>query len=252
MMRNLLLAVLVATALQASAQCVPNQMYADSVYGVWPDTLENFVGGMVNVFYSDTLTVLVPSDASLIDPTFPSFISIDSVQVDNVDGLPPGITVSCNSQTGASCTYLANQVGCGLLEGMPSQAGVFPITINVTAFASFGGVQAFPQAFSGYSIAIVPEVAGIGDITGVKLGGVKNVPNPFTDGTIIEFTLAKAGTAKVKVYNLVGEELWKSTVQGKVGSNRVPFALHTLENGIYLYSVEAGGVNFTGRMLVDR
>lgn len=251
MMKTLLLAALVVAGLQVSAQCVPNQIYADSVYGVWPDTTENFVSGMVNTFYSDTLTLLVPSQANLIDPSLPP-ITLDSVQMTSVTGLPPGITVSCNSQTGGACTYLPNQVGCGLLEGTPTVTGTYPITINVMAYAYFIGVQSFPQAFTGYSITIAPAASGIGDIAVLTLDGVKNVPNPFTDHTTIEFNLAKSGTAQVKVFNLVGEQLWKTTVQGKPGSNRVPFTRTTLENGIYLYSVEAGGVNFTGRMMVNR
>lgn len=252
MMKTLLLATLVATGLQVSAQCVPNQLYADSVYGVWPDTTENFINGMVNTFYSDTLNLLVPSDPSLINPSIPPNITVDSVQMVSVSGLPPGITVMCNSQTSGACTYLPNQVGCGLLQGTPTAAGTYPITINVTAYAYFLGVQSFPQAFTGYSITILPAGSGIGDIAVLSLDGVKNVPNPFTDHTNIEFNLAKAGVAHVKVFNLVGEQLWKATVQGKPGTNRVPFTLNTLENGIYLYSVEAGGLNFTGRMMVNR
>jgi hypothetical protein len=158
MMKTLLLAALVATGLQVSAQCVPDQLYADSVYGVWPDTTENFINGMVNVPYSDTLTLLVPSDPSLINPSFPSTVTVDSVQVVSVTGLPPGIVVSCNSQTGGACTYLPNQVGCGLLEGTPTAAGTYPITINVMAYATFIGVQSFPQAFTGYSITIMRPV----------------------------------------------------------------------------------------------
>ncbi len=70
-MRKALLSIVVVLAsFSASAQCTPNQLYADSVYGVWPDTTENFMSGVVNMFYSDTLNILVPTDAGLIDPNF--------------------------------------------------------------------------------------------------------------------------------------------------------------------------------------
>ena len=52
----------------AAAQCTPDPLYADSVFGVWPDTLENFKPGMVNVFYSDTLNLIIPTDANSLDP----------------------------------------------------------------------------------------------------------------------------------------------------------------------------------------
>ncbi|MBL0045022.1 MAG: hypothetical protein IPP33_11695 [Flavobacteriales bacterium] len=60
MRRTLLAGLLIAISSATNAQCSPNRLYADSVYGVWPDTLETSSSGMVSVFYSDTLNVLVP------------------------------------------------------------------------------------------------------------------------------------------------------------------------------------------------
>lgn len=252
MMRTLLLATLAAASINAFSQCIPNQLYADSVYGVWPDTTENFIGGMVGAPYSDTLNVLVPTDAGLINPLFSGF-DIDSVALVQLTGLPPGITVTCNSQTTAACTYLASQVGCGLLEGVPTQTGTFDITIEVTAYARiFGTTQAVPQTFVGYSITIADNTVAVENNDPAELGRVQNVPNPFADRTMIEFGLSKASTAKIQVFNLVGEKLWSRTVQAKAGINRVPFEVNELENGIYIYHVEAAGTTYTGRMMVNR
>lgn len=252
MIRNLLLAAVAAFSLNAFSQCIPAPLYADSVYGVWPDTTENFAPGMVNVFYSDTLNLMVPSDAGLIDPLFAGVV-VDSVRLDQLAGLPPGITVVCNSQTSAACTYLAGQLGCGLLEGTPTVTGNFPITIEVTAFVVlFGSTQGVAQTFGGYSIIIGENTSGVNDATVAKLGKVQNVPNPFADRTYIEFALNKATTAKVKVFNLVGGELWSKAIQAKAGINRVPFEMSDLESGIYIYRVEAVGTTYTGRMMVNR
>lgn len=251
MARTLTLSLALAAALHAGAQCVPNALYADSVYGVWPDTTENFAPGMVGVFYSDTLNILVPSNASLIDPDYPSFVSIDSISLNQVTGLPPGIQVSCNSQTAAPCTYLANQLGCGLLEGTPTQVGTFNIVLEVTAYANFLGPQAIPQSFSGYSITILPSTVGIGEIKLEGPGTVRNVPNPFAARTDIEFDLGKAAPVNIQVFSLVGELVWQQTVQGKAGNNHVPFRANELENGVYLYHIEAAGLTRTGRMMVN-
>lgn len=251
MIRTLLLAALAATGLSASAQCLPNQLYADSVFGVWPDTTTNFADGMVGVFYSDTLQILVPADASLIIPGMP--FTIDSVAMAQVSGLPPGITVGCNSQTGAPCTYLTAQVGCGLLEGMPTQAGTFDMEIDVIAYVQiFGNTQEMPYSFPGYSITIADNTTAIEAIGPARLGRVQTVPNPFADRTMIEFDLSSASVTKINVFNLVGEKLWSRSVQGKAGINRVPFVMHELEDGIYIYHVEASGSTFTGRMMVNR
>lgn len=251
MIRPLLASAFLAMGLSGFSQCIPNQQYVDSVYGVWPDTTTNFIDGNVGVFYSDTLQVLVPSDAGLIDPAYVGF-DIDSVALTGITGLPPGISINCNSQTNAACTYISGQVGCGLLEGTPAQGGTFVLNIEVTAYIQFFGfTQAIPMVYTGYSITIDGQ-AGVEDVAGVHFGKVQNVPNPFADRTVIEFNLSKAAPVKVKVFNLVGEELWNKTVQAKSGLNRLPFAVDGLESGIYIYRVEAAGNTYTGRMMVNR
>lgn len=252
MKKTLLLAALALITTGAGAQCVPNTLYADSVYGVWPDTTQNFSGGILGVPYSDTLNILVPSNASLVDSSYPSFVAIDSISLDQVTGLPPGIQVNCNSQTNAPCTYLANHLGCGLLEGTPTQEGTFHLVLHTTVYINFFGAQAVPRNFTGYTITIAPNPAGIGGVDFVDKGSLRNVPNPFTGRTDIEFDLAKATPATVKVYNLLGEQLWSQTIQGKAGNNRVPFKALAMESGIYLYHVEAAGRTLTGRMMVTR
>lgn len=242
---------LLALGTQAIAQCSPNQAYGDSAFGAWPDTVTNFSSGVVGVLYSDTLNLLVPSDAGAINPDY-SGIVIDSVALVGVSGLPPGITISCNSHTAASCTFLTGQVGCGLIEGIPTEAGTYDLTINVNAYAFiFVGTQAIPYSFPGYSITIDQGV-GVAELGPATLAGVKNVPNPFQDKTVIEFGLSKAAPVEVKVFNLVGAEMWRRSVQGKTGTNRVSFDASKLESGIYIYHVESADSKFTGRMMVNR
>lgn len=251
-MRTLLATAALALTLGASAQCTPNPLYQDSLFGVWPDTVENFANGMVQVFYSDTLNIIIPQDAGLINPDF-SGVMLDSVVFNGIDGLPAGIAVQCNSQTPSPCTFLTGQLGCGLLEGTPTVEGAYPLTINVTAYTTiFSTVIPIPYSFEGYDITVLPNSVGVGEVAPVTLGLVQTIPNPFTQRTTIEFSLNTAAPAKVRVFNLVGEELWKEAVQAKSGVNRVAFDGSRLDSGIYLYKVEAGGRVFTGRMVVNR
>ncbi|MBV6405686.1 MAG: T9SS type A sorting domain-containing protein [Flavobacteriales bacterium] len=235
----------------ASAQCVPNPLYADSAFGVWPDTTENFVSGMVNVFYADTLNMIVPQDAGEIDPQFAGLM-LDSVRLNNIAGLPPGLTVECNSQTGAACTYLTGILGCGAIVGTPTSEGVYPLTINVTAFANLlGNPVPVDYPFSGYSITIVPNNVGIAE-EAVALGGVRNVPNPFMDRTTIEFQLNRPGAVTIRLFDLLGAEVRNMRMSGKAGLNRYVLNAQGLQDGLYLYKLESGGTSFTGRMVLSR
>lgn len=243
-------AVLLCASFRVDAQCTPDPLYADSVFGVWPDTTTDFVGGMVGQFYTDTLTLLVPSDAGVIDPQFAGF-AIDSVQFTGIDNLPPGLSVACNSQTAGACTYITGVLGCGTIEGTPTTAGTYLLTLNVLAYASlFGQAIPVPQSFVGYTIVIDPST-GINEANG-GLGQVMNVPNPFSQRTNIEFILQRSTSTTVRVFNLLGEEVWRTDVAGKPGLNRVAFETADLQDGIYLYKVQAGSGAFTGRMVLRR
>lgn len=253
-MRRTILLLATAFAVDASqAQCTPDPLYADSVFGVWPDTTENFINGFVGLFYSDTLNLIVPTNASDIpaDPPYPA-ITIDSIQLAGVSGLPPGLSVSCNSQTAGPCTYLPSVLGCGLIEGIPTQAGIYELTLDVVAWFTFIFPQSLPASFGGYEIVVEEVGTGVFEVASAGLANVRNVPNPFASRTTIEFQAGRSGEARVRVFNLVGEELWSHTVQSKVGINKVHFEGGDLPAGVYLYKIESGSNSYTGRMALQR
>lgn len=253
MQKALLLFIGVLGLGSARAQCTPDPLYADSVFGVWPDTTENFNAGYLSQFYSDTLNLIVPGNASEIpsDPPFPP-IDIDSIQLVSVDGLPPGLAISCNSQTSASCTYLPTQLGCGLIEGIPTVVGTYPLSLSVLAWFTFIIPTSQAISFSGYEIVVSELNTGIATNAQLGLANVRNMPNPFSSRTTIEWQVGRAGEARVRVFNMVGEELWMQRVQAKAGANKVTFDGGDLPAGVYLYKVESGSDTFTGRMALQR
>jgi hypothetical protein len=249
MKRTILSASLVVIGAATMGQCTPDPLYTDSIYGVWPDTTENFVSGVLGTFYSDTLNILVPTDAGLVNPDF-SGVNIDSVALTSVDNLPPGLSVICNSQTGAECTFLSSQLGCGLIEGTPTAAGTYDMTIVVLAYA-LGGFAQVEQSFVGYRITITEDNSGIASVSAIKPLDVRAVPNPAAGNTSFMFDLPRAAKARVQVFNLVGEKLWDRSLAGKQGLNSVAFDASELERGVYLYTVEAGGNTYTSRLVVN-
>lgn len=252
MKQTLLALALSLTAMGAYAQpCTPNPLYADSVFGVWPDTTENFMDGQLGIPYSQDLNLIVPVSAQDIDPTFPA-VNIDSVVFNGVSGLPAGLVVQCASQTPAPCTYLPTILGCGVVNGTPSEAGLFELTLDVTGyFTLFGTAVPYPLTFTGYRIFVL-DPTSVNAMSPVGLAGVRNVPNPFTVRTSIEFQLKRANDVKLQVFNLLGEEIHSSIAQGRVGANSIVFENTTLEEGLYLYKVTSGPEMFTGRMRLSR
>ena len=251
-MRSLLGIIAFGSVAAVLAQpCTPDPFYQDSLYGIWPDTTTNFVSGNVGSPYEQVLNLIVPEDAGVVDPTFAGVI-LDSVRFDGVTGLPPGLSVACASQTSAPCTYLTGVLGCGVIQGTPTQEGEYPLTLNVTAYTTlFGNTIPIAQEFGGYHITINGPAA-IAETALFGSGSVRTVPNPFSVRTSIEFTMNRSADVRLRVFNLLGEEMWGQRVQGKVGTNRIPFESGSLPDGVYFYKVEGGKETFTGRMVLHR
>jgi hypothetical protein len=252
MMRSVTLAFSFALASAALAQpCTPNPLYADSVFGVWPDTTENFMTGYVGVPYFQDLNLIVPAEAGLVDPAFAG-LTIDSVSFVNISGLPSGLSIACNSQTPAPCSYITSQLGCGVITGTPTVTGTYPLVLEVLAHSAiFGNVLSVPYDFSGYRI-IIEANTSVPDVAVSALSGVRTVPNPFAQRTTFEFELARSGAVEVRVFDLLGGERWQRTVAGKAGLNRIPFDAQDLASGVYLYQVRSGKNVQTGRLVLNR
>lgn len=78
----------------------------------------------------------------------------------------------------------------------------------------------------------------------------QNYPNPFNPSTTINFNLAVDSKVVLKVFNLLGEEV-RTLIDGNLtaGSHRIDFNASNLNNGIYIYKLEAVGIDgstFTG------
>ncbi|MCX7877373.1 MAG: S8 family peptidase [Ignavibacteria bacterium] len=77
----------------------------------------------------------------------------------------------------------------------------------------------------------------------------QNYPNPFNPSTIISFDLPQDSYVKLKVYNLLGQEI-VSLIDGnlKAGVHSKVFNASNLAGGIYFYKLTAGDFSATGKM----
>lgn len=75
-----------------------------------------------------------------------------------------------------------------------------------------------------------------------------NYPNPFNPSTVISFNLPVKSNVTLKVYNILGQEVYSSMKDFSAGSQSFNFNAKGLGSGIYIYTVKAAGVdgkNFT-------
>ncbi|MBI2967792.1 MAG: T9SS type A sorting domain-containing protein [Bacteroidetes bacterium] len=163
---NLFLLLLIAPlTVLAQPTCTPNPLYADSAFGIWPDTVEDFPPGCRGAYYETVLNFKIPTDGGAIDPQY-NGMPVDSAKVNNngVSGLPPGLSYVCNQYR---CAWNGGQQGCAVIYGTPTQAGVFDITVSMTGYSHIiSTVIPVPLTFTNYRIVICELTAGITSTAG--------------------------------------------------------------------------------------
>jgi hypothetical protein len=78
----------------------------------------------------------------------------------------------------------------------------------------------------------------------------QNYPNPFNPSTMISFRLAVDSKVSMTVFNVLGQEV-ASLLNGNLvaGSHQVNFDASSLNSGVYMYRIEASGID--GSNFVD-
>jgi photosystem II stability/assembly factor-like uncharacterized protein len=78
----------------------------------------------------------------------------------------------------------------------------------------------------------------------------QNHPNPFNPSTAITFSLPVESNVKIRLYNMLGEEVAEIVNQNfQAGSHKADFIANGLSSGAYIYMIDAVGVD--GRQFVE-
>jgi hypothetical protein len=244
-MKKLLLSFAAAVVAVMSVQaqnCTPNAQYADSTYGVWPDTTTNFPPATQNVAYSTDLNFKVPAVVTPEIDASGQFVGseIQSFTVTGVDGMPTGYTYACNV---ASCTYAGGSNGCANVYGTTSDAvGTYNVTINVDATVLVALLPGLPPqpvtqgtSFTGYKI-----VVGLAGTIEQVIAPILVSPNPANDVIKVEGITSSMKASKVEVTNVEGKVVASKEVANATNFN---FDLSGMKAGIYFVNVtHASGV----------
>jgi len=99
-------------------------------------------------------------------------------------------------------------------------------------------------------------ITGIGNniIDELSYAISQNYPNPFNPTTLINYTVAKDGIVKLKVYNVMGKEV-ATLVNGfkTRGNYSVEFDVkdhNSLSSGVYYYKIETGDFSDIKKMML--
>lgn len=256
-MRNFTLIFSLLFSAIALGQCEPDFDFGTAEWGASPDASvgEQFDTAYVDVPYADVFHVLVPTDASAIDPMFQlpldsviltSVVLTDTTTLEQYTLEDIGLEIVCNN-LGSSpnpCTLIAGAQYCASLEGTPTSGGVFQMSLDVEAWVTVFGVGvAQPYSFAGYILDVIGEsTINVGHIEAAQWAVY---PNPVNDVLTIELG---APQAWVKAYNLAGQEM---DVVATPQSNRLLVNTTQWPNGLYFIAHQTDEGVTTRRVVVQ-
>ncbi len=118
---------------------------------------------------------------------------------------------------------------------------------NSTNGVSLGAIQ------QSYEIGVT-EPLGIGNSNGNTPSSFmlyQNYPNPFNPVTSLSYYLPKDEHVQLKVYNLLGEEIYTLVNSfEKAGEHSLNFDGYELASGVYIYKIIAGDFTDTKKMIL--
>ncbi len=239
--------------------------------GVWPDSATNFLSGTVGVPYLQNLTVKVPLDTiqSTLKFCFNRVVVSTPSNVTNYN-LPPGLLLGTSTsavQNGTingseSFKFPGNANNCASIYGTPTTAGTYTLFLKTDTYASLqaiGNCTPNPNVNGGtnlnttildYYIITISPAAGINEEVFAKTFGLKNQPNPFTGKTTISFNVKDKYKATIKVFDVMGKEVFADKFETNFGANNYEFDGSKLNTGIYFYTISYKNYSETKRMVI--
>jgi hypothetical protein len=239
----LMLIVLVHTG--AYAQCTPDAIHCEDVLTPGQICPEVLADGYLGIPYSQTVTILPPSSATVNDIT----ISIVKIKIDTVKNLPPGIVYATNAEE-----MYPGTAYCVLISGTPAQAGEYMLSISVIPYINvLGDIVALPPVENDTSVKItIYESDAIHSLPDNASHAIENRPNPFSETTSICFLTDEYTAITLRIFNNLGILLYSETMQAKPGRNLFRFTGENIRPGHYIYSVVNKQAVYAGKMVKMR
>ncbi len=274
----------------ASAQCVPNVQFADSTFGLWPDSVPFLnAGPMGGVAFSSQIDLKTFVDTTVTAVGQNVVISIDAFKILSVSGQPAGFTWSADGPTwnetdqtwynAGTSPNLTPVQGClSILADAASTAAAapatgftdYPLVVTVDARIaatsidlSFIGIgpgaflSAVPPAVGGGAFVIETYVLRVYAATGVaemlntsRFELGQNYPNPAADESVISFTTPSVSNVEFRVYNMLGMLVKSQDILSEKGLNQLKVNTRDFSAGMYVYTMTNGGTTLTKKMTV--
>jgi hypothetical protein len=242
-----LLAILIfgfCSTIHISAQCTPDPNCEDvGIPGEYCP--QEFPPVILNVAYDEVITFILALDLEHNGTSY----TLDSIAVDSVRNIPPGMTYS-SSATG----YVPGKAYCSQLAGTPTQTGDYALRFYLSPYIDLGsGPELLGQFLDDTSVVIsVYDPSGIDPSRVDQFQVLPAAPNPFSEITILSFYTPFDDRVQLQVYNILGEKMHEEIIGAAPGEHQFVFDGGKLLPGTYFYRVINSDKLYTGKFIKSK
>jgi Secretion system C-terminal sorting domain len=263
--------------LRAQVPCVPNQLYKDTLAGVYPLPLTdaNPRGGIdkpacLGKPYSFTFSVKVTDTVFVLIFGQVRALPLDSINITKtnaIENMPVGLKYECNPP---NCAFLKNTLGCLIISGTPTSvnpARVYDLFIKGKVysplFVGAGILDGYDVTFPGdvapgkYSITLLANndpkctASNTPDLSD-EIAELSLSPNPANVYSTLLIDAKLNGAFEFDVYDLLGKNVLHRPLSIQAGLNRIDINTESLSNGMYIYALKKGNKISSGKLIVNK
>ena len=245
MMRKLLLLLsfTLLSQMMVNAQCTPVPFSGPALTN--PDASQGIPPAFATKVYSETINLRIPADTLVAG--YP--LTIDSVGIDSVSGVPNTFSYVTNSATDY---WQGGTFGCMIIQGTPTMADTGTYTLTIYAKIFLGGNPNNTQDYTvDYDFKVLdPATMGFTDVNQEQFVVLQNAPNPFEYKTTIRFQSPQTSSLQFEVYSIDGKLVRSEMIQAEKGLNKIEFVKGDLPSGLYIYQLKNDIYNVRKQMII--
>ena len=251
-MKKILLTLTLTFAfIGANAQCTPDPQF--TIAGIYPDSATGLTGAIVGQPYNEVITIVTPLDTSTVLNGQTISVTIESVELISVAGLPTSFSYDCAAP---NCIFAGGSISCAVLSSPSpavSEIGSHQIIMNTTTTVDAG--IGFPitqdDVVDYYYINVTNATSVVNQFNDFTFE-LKNIfPNPVNNNAKIQFISGNSADVVFTVFNYLGEKIEERNIAATRGINDIEISANDYANGVYLYSINNGIQLVSKRMIIE-
>jgi hypothetical protein len=250
-MKKILLSLILAFAFSGiQAQCTPDPQF--TIVGIFPDSTTGLSSAIVGQAYNEVITIISPTDTSvdLFGQSIP--VTVQTIELTNVAGLPPSFSYDCANPT---CTFIGGSTSCAVLSSPGpnvAEIGFHQLIINTTTTVDAGlfGTQEQDDIIDYYYINVNSATYNFNQFNDFSFELKEIFPNPVNNNAKIQFISGSSADIVFTIYNYLGDKIVQRDIRAIRGVNDIEISAKDYSNGMYLYSINNGVQVLSKRMII--